>query len=317
MHKSRIILLCTAFLFAGILAMAQQQEVPIQKNNAQRAIADYFNAMPVAKDTIPATIIEDDEIEDDNDEEFGFDELDSEAATNTARFLDGMSAEEVYKIWSTDIVNPYNIRLTDKADTTMIDLSGYVHPMKNVVTSEFGFRRGYRFHYGIDVRLQRGDSVLCAFDGTVRIAKRAKGYGFCVVVRHHNGLETIYGHFSKLAVKPNEEVKAGDLLGYGGSTGRSSGPHLHYEIRYLGVPLDPRMIVDFDNYSTKSDTLMLSAAHFAYAKEIEQIRFWTVRKGDTLGKIAQKTGISISKLCKLNKITTKSILRIGQKIRYT
>ncbi|MDR0295250.1 MAG: peptidoglycan DD-metalloendopeptidase family protein [Prevotellaceae bacterium] len=316
MPKSRIILLCTAFLFASILATAQQQEETTQKITPQQAITDYFNAMPVIKDTIPAAIIEDDEIEEDNDEEFSFDELD-ETATNNMVFLDGMSAENIYKIWSTDIVNPYNIRLTDKADTTLIDLSGYVHPTNNVVTSEFGFRRGYRFHYGIDVRLKKGDSVLCAFDGTVRIAKRAKGYGYCVVVRHHNGLETVYGHFSKLAVKPNEEIKAGGLLGYGGSTGRSSGPHLHYEIRYLGIPLDPRMIVDFDNYSTKSDTMMLSAAHFAYAKEIEQIRFWTVRKGDTLGKIAQKTSISISKLCQLNKITTKSVLRIGQKIRYT
>jgi murein DD-endopeptidase MepM/ murein hydrolase activator NlpD len=316
MHKSKIILLCMAFLFASITAIAQQQEEPTKKTTSQQAIADYFNAMPVAKDTIPVTIVEEDEIEEDDDEELSLDELDGEAATSIV-FLDGMSAEDIYKTWSTDIINPYNVRLSDKADTTMIDLSGYVHPMNNVVTSEFGFRRGYRFHYGIDVRLKKGDSVLCAFDGTVRIAKRAKGYGFCVVVRHHNGLETIYGHFSKLAVKPNEEIKAGGLLGYGGSTGRSSGPHLHYELRYLGVPLDPRMIVDFDNYSTKSDTLMLSAAHFAYAKEIEQIRFWTVRKGDTLGRISQKTGISVSKLCQLNKITTKSILRIGQKIRYT
>jgi len=254
---------------------------------------------------------------DEIDQEFSLDDLDKEFAADSMEFFPGAPAIDVYQVWSSDIVNPYNIHLTDKADTTLIDLRNYVHPMNNAVTSEFGFRRGYRFHYGTDVRLNKGDHVLCAFDGTVRIAKRMRGYGYCVVVRHYNGLETVYGHFSKLAVKPHDEVKAGDLLGYGGSTGRSSGPHLHYEIRYLGVPIDPRMIIDFDNYSTKSDTLMLNAAHFAYIKEMEQIRFWTVRSGDTLGKIAQKTGISVNKLCQLNNITAKTLLRVGQKIRYT
>ena len=292
--KSTVIVLCLFFLFTGISAIAQQPTKDTTLLN---------------KD-VPFIYVEENEV-------LSFDELDREIDSSKIEFLPNAPAVDVYKIWSSDIVNPYNIRLSDKADTTVISLSNYVHPMNNVVTSEFGFRRGYRFHYGTDVRLKQGDSVLCTFDGIVRIAKRSKGYGYCVVVRHYNGLETVYGHFSKLAVRPYDEVKAGDLLGYGGSTGRSSGPHLHYEIRYLGVPLDPRMIVDFDNYCTKSDTLLLNAAHFAYAKEIEQIRFWTVRSGDTLGKIAQKTGISVSKLCTLNKMTTKSLLRVGQKVRYT
>ena len=292
--KSTLIVLCLFFLFTGIPARAQQKTKDTTLFNKD---IHLINA--------------------EESEMLSFDELDQEIDSSNIEFLPGVPAADLYKIWSSDIVNPYNIRLSDKADTTVISLSNYVHPMNNVVTSEFGFRRGYRFHYGTDVRLKQGDSVLCTFDGIVRIAKRSKGYGYCVVVRHYNGLETVYGHFSKLAVNPHDEVKAGDLLGYGGSTGRSSGPHLHYEIRYLGVPLDPRMIVDFDNYCTKSDTLLLNAAHFAYAKEIEQIRFWTVRSGDTLGKIAQKTGISVSKLCALNKMTTKSLLRVGQKVRYT
>ncbi|MCL2097411.1 MAG: M23 family metallopeptidase [Bacteroidales bacterium] len=254
---------------------------------------------------------------DEIEQEFTFDELDQKLETSNVEVLPDVPAMDIYQVWSSNVVNPYNIRLTNKADTTLIDLRNYVHPMNNVVTSEFGFRSGYRFHYGIDVRLKRGDSVLCAFDGKVRIAKRGQGYGFYVLVRHYNGLETIYGHFSKLAVKPHDEVKAGDLLGYGGSTGRSTGPHLHLEVRYLGVPIDPRMIIDFENYAIKSDTLQLNAAHFAYAKEIDQVRFWTIRKGDTLGRIAQQTGVSINKLCQLNKITTKSILQIGRKIRYS
>lgn len=258
----------------------------------------------------------------DNEDEvegLSLDELDRETAGSSEISLyDNVPAKELYgSIWRTDMVNPYNIRLTGKNDTTLIDMSGYVHPMKNVVTSEFGFRKGYRHHYGTDVRLCKGDSVLCAFDGMVRIAKRGKGYGFYVVVRHYNGLETVYGHFSKLKVTPYQEVKAGELLGYGGSTGRSSGPHLHYEIRYLGVPINPRMLIDFDNYCTKSDTLQLCANHFNYLNELEKLRFWTVRKGDTLGRIAQKTGISVNKLCQLNKIKRTSTLRVGQKIRYT
>lgn len=315
MHRPTIILLCLAILFAGKPAIAQQDTTKTQQKTLQQQLDAIIGATTAMRDSVFSVL----EIEDDDTEEesLSFDELDKETAINSLESLAGAPAEDVYRIWSTEVVNPYNVSLTNKADTTIIDLNGYVHPMKDVVTSEFGFRRGYRFHYGIDVRLQRGDSVLCAFDGTVRIAKRSRGYGFCVVVRHHNGLETVYGHFSKLAVKPNEEVKAGDLLGYGGSTGRSSGPHLHYEIRYLGVPIDPRMVVDFDNYCTKSDTLLLNAAHFVYAKEMDQIRVWTVRSGDTLGRIAQKTGISINKLCQLNKLTTKSVLRIGQKIRYT
>jgi murein DD-endopeptidase MepM/ murein hydrolase activator NlpD len=225
-------------------------------------------------------------------------------------------AHSLYKIWTSKKVNPYEIRLVDMPDTAVINLSGYCHPVCHRVTSRFGFRK-WRHHYGIDLKLNRGDSVLCAFDGMVRIAQRSRTYGYYVVVRHYNGLETIYAHLSKLLVTPNQPLKAGELVGWGGSTGRSTGPHLHYELRYLGVAINPTDIIDFENYTTHSDTLYLSAQHFEYIKEIEKIRVWTVRKGDTLGRIAQRTGVSISKLCQLNKITRKSLLRIGQKIRYT
>jgi murein DD-endopeptidase MepM/ murein hydrolase activator NlpD len=221
-----------------------------------------------------------------------------------------------HNIWTGEKINPYNIRLVDTPDTVAIDLSGYCHPVHNVVTSNFGFRR-WRHHYGIDLRLKRGDSVRCAFDGMVRIARRSSSYGYYVVVRHYNGLETVYGHFSKLLVKPNQKVHAGELLGWGGSTGRSSGPHLHYELRYLGTPIDPNAIIDFAGYAPHSDTLLLCASHFDYIKEIEKIRTWTVRKGDTLGGIAQRTGVSVATLCRLNNISKASILHIGQKIRYT
>ncbi|MDR3133685.1 MAG: peptidoglycan DD-metalloendopeptidase family protein [Prevotellaceae bacterium] len=225
-------------------------------------------------------------------------------------------AHALYKIWTGEKVNPYDQRLVDMPDTVVIDLSDYRHPVNNRVTSRFGFRK-WRHHYGIDLRLRRGDSVLCAFDGMVRIARRSRTYGYYAVVRHYNGLETVYAHLSKLLVKPNQLLRAGELVGWGGSTGRSSGPHLHYELRYLGVAINPTDIIDFERRTTFVDTLYLTAKHFDYIKEIEKIRLWTVRRGDTLGRIAQKTGVSISRLCRLNKISRKSVLRIGQKIRYT
>ncbi|MDR2802054.1 MAG: M23 family metallopeptidase, partial [Prevotellaceae bacterium] len=191
-------------------------------------------------------------------------------------------AHSLYKIWTGEKVNPYDIRLVDMPDTAVIDLSGYCHPVNNSVTSRFGFRK-WRHHYGIDLRLKRGDSVLCAFDGMVRIARRSRTYGYYAVVRHYNGLETVYAHLSKLLVTPNQPLKAGDLIGWGGSTGRSTGPHLHYELRYLGVAIDPTTIIDFERHAPLDSTLYLTAKYFDYIKEIEKIRVWTVRRGDTLG----------------------------------
>jgi murein DD-endopeptidase MepM/ murein hydrolase activator NlpD len=276
---------------------------------------------PAAKaDTLcvePTTGATDDD--DDDDEEFSIDEDTSESvfdAPDTAGYSEFPQHDLYLQIWNNTKINPYAIRLVNKPDTTVIPLAGYCHPIVNRTTSDFGFRRS-RHHYGIDIRLQVGDSVLCAFDGMVRIAQRSRSYGYYVVVRHYNGLETVYAHLSKLLVTPNQPIKAGEAVGRGGSTGRSTGPHLHYELRFLGVPVNPNDIIDFEKNAPHSDTLYLSAAHFEYIKEIEKIRYWTVRKGDTLGHIAQKTGISVGTLCRLNKITRKSIIRPGQRIRYT
>ncbi len=227
-------------------------------------------------------------------------------------------AAELYGyIWSNQLVNPYGQRVIDMPDTICIDFSQYYHANKNVVTSDFGFRKGWRFHYGIDTRLKIGDSICTSFDGMVRIVKRGKAYGNYVVIRHFNGLETVYAHLSKTFVKDNQVVRAGEVIALGGNTGRSTGPHLHYEIRYLGQPIPPRELIDFETYAAKTKTVNLCAGHFAYAQELEKIRYYTVRKGDTLYGISLKTGVSMDKLCALNKIKKSSILRIGQKIRYT
>ncbi len=220
-------------------------------------------------------------------------------------------------VWCNQLVNPYQRQVTHMPDTTLIDFAQYCHPNKNVVTSDFGFRRGWRFHYGIDTRLKVGDSICSSFDGMIRIVKRGKAYGNYVVIRHFNGLETVYGHLSKTLVKVNQVVRAGEVIALGGNTGRSTGPHLHYEIRYLGQPIPPRELIDFENYTAKYRIVDLCATHFAYAAELEKIRYYTVRKGDTLYGISLKTGISMDTICRLNRIGKKSVLRIGQKIRYT
>ena len=231
-------------------------------------------------------------------------------------FSDFSEMPEEYDIWSNTSINPYNISLVGMKDTVKLNVSGYCPPSEKHVTSDWGFRK-WKFHYGIDLKVHRGDTVRSAFDGTVRITRRDRGYGYFVVVRHDNGLETLYGHLNKILVKPDERIKAGEAVGMGGNTGRSTGYHLHLEFRYLGNPINPNDIVDFQTHKIKNPVLVISSNTFAYKGEIDKIRYWTIKKGDTLSRIAYRTGVSVSKLCKLNGITKNTILKIGRKIRYT
>jgi murein DD-endopeptidase MepM/ murein hydrolase activator NlpD len=197
----------------------------------------------------------------------------------------------------------------------------YVHPCDCPVaggpTARFG-RRGYRYHYGIDTRLRTGDPVYSVFDGVVRIARRSPTYGFLVVVRHHNGLETYYAHLSRLLVTPGQEIRAGELIGLGGNTGRSRGSHLHFEVRYLGEPLNPEDIIDFEKRELKTPILELSAHHFRHLEEVKKLQaavFHTVRSGETLGVIARRYGTTVNAICRLNGIKSTSIIRVGQRLR--
>lgn len=232
------------------------------------------------------------------------------------RSIECSDLPEEYDIWSDTKINPYQVSLVDMVDTVKIDVSGYFPPSTKYVTSDFGFRR-WRHHYGIDLKVHKGDSVYNAFDGVVRITKRVKDYGNYVLVRHNNGLETLYAHLNKITVKTGDTLKAGEILGLGGNTGRSTGYHLHFELRYLGNPINPNDIINFSDHTVRNSIFLLSSKNFEYKKEIDKIRYWTVRKGDTLGRISQRTGISINKLCSLNGLKRSSILRIGQRIRYT
>ncbi|MDR0763039.1 MAG: peptidoglycan DD-metalloendopeptidase family protein [Bacteroidales bacterium] len=207
-----------------------------------------------------------------------------------------------------------------KKDTTLIyllDSGDYVHPFCNIVTSRFGPRRR-RYHYGTDVDLNTGDTVRSAFDGTVRIAKYNRSYGYLVIVRHYNGLETYYAHLSKLLVQPDTKIKAGEPIGLGGNTGRSRGSHLHWEIRYLGAPLNPEMVVDFANCRLKSDTLYLSRSLFPYLGSGiagSGVSYHRIRSGETLSSIARRYGTSVSNLQRLNRMGNSSTIRVGNSLR--
>ncbi|MBI5540610.1 MAG: peptidoglycan DD-metalloendopeptidase family protein [Bacteroidia bacterium] len=226
-----------------------------------------------------------------------------------------------YFFWDTLDIHPYQSKMNKFTETRILSLldsnSVFAMPMnRKPINSNFGWRK-WKYHYGIDLGLNVGDSIVSTFDGMVRVVRKSKSYGNVVVIRHNNGLETLYAHLSKALVKPNQEVRAGELIALGGNTGHSTGPHLHFEIRYLGGPINPSEIIDFNNFTLVSDTLIVDRCRFEYLDDVQKARYYTIRKGDTLGRIAKRNGVSISRLCKLNGITRKTTLRIGRRLRYT
>jgi len=232
-----------------------------------------------------------------------------------------------YAIWDTHNINPYKMdgrQLKEEKPLQLVDKqNNRVSKMPLVstpITSDFGFR-GYRWHYGTDLDLDTGDSVRSVFDGVVRIVKwDGGGYGNYIVVRHYNGIETLYGHLSKQLVKIGQFVKAGDLIGWGGSTGRSSGPHLHFEVRYMGNPFDPERMYDFPDYVLMSEEFKISSALFNYYNQVKKVKarkvtYHTIRSGEVLGTIARKYGVTVSQITRLNGISTRTILRPGRRLR--
>ncbi|MEY3716335.1 MAG: hypothetical protein RL285_210 [Bacteroidota bacterium] len=180
--------------------------------------------------------------------------------------IPGMLPEyDFYAFWDTMHVDAYRFDLRKLQETiplTVLEMDcDFAMPIYGKTNSPFGWRHG-RPHTGIDLQLRTGDSVYAMFDGVVRMSKYYNGYGNCVVVRHYNGLETLYAHLSKLDVRPGMLINAGQLLGLGGSTGHSTGPHLHFEIRFLGRPLNPSVVVDFPNETIKIDTLNIESKIF-------------------------------------------------------
>jgi murein DD-endopeptidase MepM/ murein hydrolase activator NlpD len=266
-------------------------------------------------------------------------------------------AASLYPTWDNEYSRSYGVSLPSEYK---IDLRNFHMPCDSrMVTSHYGYRRSFRRqHYGTDVKVFVGDTIRAAFSGKVRVvAFERSGYGNYVVIRHPNGLETVYGHMSRHLCKPNQIVKAGDVIGLGGNTGRSTGSHLHFETRFLGQFIDPEKLFDFEAQDVKGDFYLFrssgrgtmlaatdnvvggeeemseEAANALLAKEAESEAFQQkkiqelrakprtrnhkVKSGETLSSIARKCGTTVDKLCRMNNIKRTTVLRPGQILRYS
>lgn len=252
-------------------------------------------------------------------------------------------ASHLYEDWD----NTYAHRATALPDSFRINLRNFCMPTTSrVVTSKMGPRWG-RMHKGIDVKVYIGDTIRAAFSGKVRIKKyEAAGYGKYLVIRHPNGLETIYGHMSDWLVEENQTVKAGDPIGLGGNTGRSTGSHLHFETRLCGVALNPALLFDFVNQDVTADYYVFRKSSYeresasvnnriatdeapAMAsnnkssdkdyklREYTETRYHKVAAGETLTSIAKRRGVTVDQICKLNHLTRDVKVRPGQILRYS
>ena len=229
---------------------------------------------------------------------------------------------DIYPNWTNEHVQAYKDAIVPESYT--FDLTGFTMPTTNTkITDIFGYRpRRRRMHYGLDIKVYVGDTIRAAFDGKVRIVKNQgrRGYGKYIVIRHDNGLETVYGHLSKQLVEENQLVKSGEVIGLGGNTGRSTGSHLHFETRFLGIPMNPALMFDFEKQDILADAYTFNKNKTGKGKTAGQVAqgeglFYKVKKGDTLARIARKQGTTVEQLCKLNHIKRTTILRLGQVLR--
>lgn len=253
---------------------------------------------------------------------------------------------QLYDDWN----NVYAHRATELPDSFRINLRNFCMPTTNrVITSKMGPRWG-RMHKGLDIKVYIGDTIRAAFSGKVRIKKyEIAGYGKYLVIRHNNGLETIYGHMSDWLVEENQVVKAGQPIGLGGNTGRSTGSHLHFETRLCGVALNPALLFDFVNQDVTADYYMFRKETFEHesvainknlllegghsnelaketdnnngrnrnVREFSETKYHKVSVGETLTSIAKRRGTTVAQLCKLNHLTRDVKVRPGQILRYS
>lgn len=230
-------------------------------------------------------------------------------------------SDEMYPTWVNHGVH-YDAVLPD---SFVIDLRGFVMPTTNTkITDVFGYRpRRRRVHQGLDIDVERGDTIYSAFDGKVRIASyQRRGYGHYVVIRHDNGLETLYAHLSKKFVGENQNVKAGEPIGLGGNSGRSSGSHLHFETLLMGKSLNPALLFDFKNQDVTGDTYIYRKPGSRYVENGKvkvvgpEPKYHKVKSGETISRIAAKHGVSQKTIFKLNGLNSRSVIRPGQRLRY-
>lgn len=233
-----------------------------------------------------------------------------------------VTAFEHYALWDNDKINTYDFEPKDFKDTVTVKLydpyfeANWSAPLEGTeINSDFGLRR-WRWHHGTDLKLKVGDPVKAVFDGIVRIRTYERyGYGHYLVLRHKNGLETLYGHLSAMNVDVGQEVKAGEIIGAGGNTGRSTGPHLHFEVRYQGLSVNPNELFDFNIGRIKNDTYTITANSFEHVIKMREAIYHRVRRGENLSVIAKRYGVSIRHITRLNGIRSGSILNIGQRLK--
>ncbi len=245
------------------------------------------------------------------------------------------------RYWDEEKISPYrDVALSSIPKAVPIQLvdslRAYRFPYKGRITSRYGLRRKVN-HNGIDIALKVGDTICSTFNGVVRYSKATDtGYGTLIVVRHDNGIETYHGHLSKRLVEAGERVVAGQPIALGGNSGRSTGPHLHFECRYMGQSFDPERIIDFRTGNLRREELLLKRAYFSIHSNYEQDwngekvlaeadkkeaelsaerRYYTVRSGDNLGLIAKRNHTTVATLCRLNNIKASAILQIGKRLR--
>ena len=209
----------------------------------------------------------------------------------------------------------------EKKSEDYFDFSTMLIPIthKAPLGSRYGVR-DHRLHRGVDVSVIRDEPVVAAFPGTVVVSKYNQGgYGHYVLVEHENGLSTLYGHLSERLVKVGEKVYPGDIVGLAGNTGKSSGAHLHFEIRYGEINIDPETIVDFPNWELKPGVEHVTKkkiinAHYNMQRKLKKENHYTVKKGDTQGKVAAWFNISIQALCRINNLKPGAPLKVGQRL---
>jgi len=261
------------------------------------------------------------------DGEEDFDEFEDDTGADQSmlfvyfKWMPGFGAYSNFDILKIHYVHDHTVH----PDTLV--LGDYVHPAKYKATSFYGVkRRRGRIHWGIDIPFPENTPVVAAFNGMVRVSTYNGSYGNVVIIRHDNRLETYYAHLSRRLVNPGQLVKAGDTIGLGGSTGRSRGPHLHFETRYLGTHFNPARIIDFQNYKLTCDILYIGGKVIKTNTDVikdpnddrqpgePEPLYITVRNGDTLGYLAKKYRTSVDRIMKLNKMKN-TFLREGQKLR--
>lgn len=267
--------------------------------------------------------------------------------------FDGVMNEKIHQLltldsnyrfthpWNTETCYPSGGRndFSKLKDTLWLCVEGdsmqnFYAPVPGIVTSKYGYRNG-RHHSGIDLDLETGDTVRSCWSGKIRYSKYNTGvFGNLVIVRHHNGLETFYVHLSKLLVRPNEDVEAGQPIGLGGNTGRSYGSHLHFEVRLYDEAINPEEVIDFKEMEAKSENFMVHKGifrpgakptdwmeqhsetdHVVAAVPQPKKVYYRVKSGDTLSRIASINRTTISKLCQLNGIKPSTMLQIGRSLR--